>query len=174
MLTCQTNTHSHPLPWVGYFFILARTPDLSPSHSHFTFADDTAGIPKDESPPVEVKIELATRQECKKDMDTASHDTGIDDASDQMSSREGSNNDLGHLDRKSFPVQRYAGKVPTDGAVSGADSICHLWTSCMGICRSYLKWVLLILYNAYLILGVYRTWNKVSAPAIPTDICFCT
>ena len=30
------------------------------------------------------------------------------------------------------------------------------------ICLSYYKWFLFILYNIYLILGIHRTWHKVS------------
>ena len=152
-------------PWVGCASI-ASCPHLTSTlpFSLFPCPGNSKKEGKEMSAPqVMVTIPL---EEKITEMDATSRDTGIEDASsDQISSRGSSDNDLKKLaceeERPSAFTLTFA----------------FWWSRCQGpldICRRYFKWLLLILYNGYLILGVHRTWSKVSTclslPATATAI----
>lgn len=101
------------------------------------------------------------------DLDTASRESGIDDQSEELSSREGSNNDLKQLAKKTSIGKSISNDNHTvDLSNNKLDDInsklSSFGSSSIDFFKKYFKWLLFLIYNAYLILGVCRTWNKVS------------
>ena len=91
------------------------------------------------------------------DSDAVSRESGIDDASLRFPSRGPSSCNLLELDAKSDSLK-------SESLNDEEDKFTHRhsyqWNKALYL--RLLKWLLFILYNVYLIVGVNRTWSKVS------------